>query len=798
MEKTAINFKSVLINRKVREVVKMINNEGIPFNFSFNETSFELNSDGSPVLSFSPISGIIGPNSEIPIDIIFSPCAEKHFNFNLVCNIKKKPSLLNINVKGEGYNIHDSLEMGLSDGSTAQLVAGLDNDNPIDFGVIQINEKRIKKIAVINAGKYNFDFNWKFSGKPNAAFSIKPELGTVLRGERTYCELIFNPTAVTSLKNFKASCHIVNGQSYAFTINGIGNKPLLKFSQVDIDFGTQFVLKSSLEPYSSTISITNCDVREMSVDLLPLKTDGLQAMIGKNHIMPNETISIEITFLPLEAKRYQDYLKVEVNGILSADIRITGEATEFKVEPVVIDYRSLNFGAVRVGNSVTKTGKIINKSAIPATFKIGPSATIDMLNAIGMQITPVGEITLKPKSVLNLEMKFQPQARIPAFVEEIHLENSTLGMQRHLFTITGACQGIDIKLESDTLPFGAVVQKSSTSRRIQLQNVGDVGAKFSWDSAKFWPDFSISPSEGYISPGMDISLEVTFHPNDINADVRYENLICSVEGMHDINLTLTGMCVPQPMQTDVVKYTIPVRSSETKSITISNKTNFYWHTRPIIDNPFWTGPEYFDVEPGQTKLYDLTFTPLETFGSGDAGRHEGSVFFPIPDGSGILYKLIGLADKPLSVANISREIPCKTNYTEVLTIQNWLKKPQRFKVLFDFLKPDWVMIKGPEFIDVPPLLSKDYKLSFYSYKEGVVSPKVVFKNEQNQEYAFWNLTFKSTPPGVLQTIELNTSVRAAVTKEITIFNPLQLAVNFTASSTNSDVTVAHSFTASPR
>jgi hypothetical protein len=325
--------------------------------------------------------------------------------------------------------------------------------------------------------------------------------------------------------------------------------------------------------------------------------------------------------------------------------------------------------------------------------------------------------------------------------------------------------------------------------------MGDMGAKFSFDASEFLPDFSISPSEGYISPGTDIPLEITFHPKEINQDIRYENLICHVEGMSEIYLTLTGTCISQPNQMDLVKFSVPVRGSETKGIPLVNKTNFYWHIKPIIENAYWSGPDFIDVEPGQTKTYDVNFTPLETLGLGDGGRHEGSVFFPLPDGSGLLYKLVGLADKPLSVANITKEVPCKCNFTEILQVQNWLKKPQRFKVTIELFKPEFVTLKGPEFIDVPPLMTKDYKLNFYSYKEGNVSAKIIFKNEQNQEYCYWNITFKSTTPGVLSTLDLSTIVRQTTTKELIIYNPLPVTVNFNSSCSHGDISVPHSFVA---
>ena len=43
-------------------------------------------------------------------------------------------------------------------------------------------------------------------------------------------------------------------------------------------------------------------------------------------------------------------------------------------------------------------------------------------------------------------------------------------------------------------------------------------------------------------------------------------------------------------------------------------------------------------------------------------------------------------------------------------------------------------LKYLEFIDVAPKSKRDFKLQFYSYKECVQQVKVIFKNEQTQEY----------------------------------------------------------------
>jgi hydrocephalus-inducing protein len=298
---------------------------------------------------------------------------------------------------------------------------------------------------------------------------------------------------------------------------------------------------------------------------------------------------------------------------------------------------------------------------------------------------------------------------------------------------------------------------------------------------------------------MEIAQEITFHPSELNQDIRYENIPCEIEGMSPLYLTLTGMCIPQPVQTDLLKFSAPVRSPDVKNITLLNKSTSVWHIQPIIDNEYWTGPQSIDVEIGQIKSYDLTFYPLDTNGSGEGGRHEGSIFFPLPDGTGILYRMVGNADKPMVVETISREIQCKTLLTEYLPVSNWLRRSQRFKVITEFVKAEsGVVFKGHDFIDVPPLLSKDYKFTYYAYKDGMIAFKVIFKNETTQEYLYFSLNYKGTPAGVTSTIEMTSAVRQLLAREVTIYNPLSTAVTFNGSSNNLEVSVPHTTIIQPK
>lgn len=88
--------------------------------------------------------------------------------------------------------------------------------------------------------------------------------------------------------------------------------------------------------------------------------------------------------------------------------------------------------------------------------------------------------------------------------------------------VTGSCHGLDIKLDSDAIPFGSVTVGSSSSRKLIMHNIGDIGAAFCWNIEKFKPDFKMSPLKGYIAAGMEVAFDITFTPTVISHDIRYD------------------------------------------------------------------------------------------------------------------------------------------------------------------------------------------------------------------------------------------------------------------------------------
>ncbi|CAJ1057601.1 hydrocephalus-inducing protein homolog [Xyrichtys novacula] len=160
----------------------------------------------------------------------------------------------------------------------------------------------------------------------------------------------------------------------------------------------------------------------------------------------------------------------------------------------------------------------------------------------------------------------------------------------------------------------------------------------------------------------------------------------------------------------------------------------------------------------------------------DKKKHLGFVFFSFPDGSGMLYSLQGTAEPPKPEDTIPHELPAKTYQTQMIPVHNWLSKQQRFCVLMEILNPDktdaTVSLSGFEYIDVPSLSKRDYKMCFYTYKEGQFNTKVMFQNRTSGEYLFYLVSFKVTSPGVISSIELETAVRWMILATVQVENPL--------------------------
>uniref|UniRef100_A0A8C8TUT7 HYDIN, axonemal central pair apparatus protein n=1 Tax=Peromyscus maniculatus bairdii TaxID=230844 RepID=A0A8C8TUT7_PERMB len=794
LDKSHLNFSSLLIGREVRETVKIINKEEHGFNFAFQDNSrFSEGFNNSLVVC--PMEGWIPPLSSFPIDIFFTPKQEGDVNFNLICNVKRKAHPLTLNVKAEGYTMNAEVKCRDRTGSTTLLMSN--QINTINFYEVELNECVQCEFNFINTGKFNFSYQAELSG-PKALLQyldFTPTDNSVDVGQSEPANLSFQPYQKCVLKGLELRIKISHGPTFICNILGCAVSPAVHFSFTSHNFGTCFIYQAGMPPYKQTLVVTNKEETSMSLDCLYTNTTHVEVNFNVDVIKPGKTLEIPITFYPREAISYRELIPFEINGLSQQTVEIRGKGTEMKILVLDPANRIVKLGAVLPGQVVKKTVSIMNNSLAQLTFNQSVMFSIpELQEAKVITLEPFHNITLKPKEICKLEITFAPKKRIPLFSEEVFME--WMGLLRPLFLLSGCCQALEISLDQDHLPFGPVVYQTQATKRILMMNTGDVGARFKWDVKKFKPHFTISPEEGYITSGMEVALEVTYHPTEIGKESLYKNILCFIQGGNPLCLTLSGICVGPPAVKEVVNFNCQVRSRHTQTILLSNRTNQTWNLHPIFEGEHWEGPEFITLEAHQqNKPYEITYKPRTM--NLENRKHQGTLFFPLPDGTGWLYALHGTAELPKAVANIYREVPCKTPYTELLPISNWLNKPQRFRVIVEMIKPERpdlsVTMKGLDYIDVLSGSKKDYKLNFFSHKEGLYTAKVIFRNEVTSEFLYYTVSFRVIPSGIIKTIQMTTSVRQNASASIKLENPLPYSVTFSTECKLNDISLPSQF-----
>lgn len=168
---------------------------------------------------------------------------------------------------------------------------------------------------------------------------------------------------------------------------------------------------------------------------------------------------------------------------------------------------------------------------------------------------------------------------------------------------------------------------------------------------------------GFLAPGQHVKVQVTLHPQSVCADIRVDNVPCHIEGRHEpLHLSLSGSASESARVESTLNFQCRVRESASQQIVLKNPSSQHWTLKPKIDSSVWSGKELVMVPAYETVEYSLTYRPLSKTKEGDA--HKGTVFFPIPDGTGLLYKLQGTSTDPAPIAVLQRYDPPTSNCPE--------------------------------------------------------------------------------------------------------------------------------------
>eukprot|EP01041_Mallomonas_annulata_P003640 gene3640-7257_t len=813
-----LDFHSVLVGGEGGvETIYLENLEHLMFNFSFDKTSLvQLEGTNGSILDISPKSGSIAPHGKVPITLTFKPQEEILYNFNINCEVKRKPKKLSLNVKGEGYAVHPVIKLeqdASSDSSGKQLMPlrPAPAVNYLDFGAVQVLDTVSRSMTVLNAGKYNFDYIWDTDAMGgNISLSGGKLCGTLQKaGELSY-HILFSPHKETNLDGAMLSFTVAGKYTYNIVARGSGVKPALRFSFLHHDFGPCFITSpgGSTVVEETLLRIANHDpTANISVECTFQKTRALWAECQPTVLDPGAAVDIPIRFAPRDVKDYSFILPFIVNGTSKVNVTISGRGINARLELVNQTQRRLNFGVVDVHNETRRTVNIVNRAKKALSVQLLEDAVYGAgaLQERFVTFSPQNEFILQPKEIAGIQIIFNPTRRVAQFTEDLNISYG--GITRKLLSVSGKAQGADVSLDTDSMPFGTVVLDSQKVRKLRLDNTGDLPVSYEWVEATFGNHFRITPLSGKLAPGTETSFDVTFRPGFVDADIRQENITLLIPGLSSLLLTCSGMCVSQPSDSvQTLKFESLARKAQEKNVKLSNPSDKDWFVSPTLEGIHWHCPHELKVPARGSAELVITYLPVTMaikppekvappptkkaqtsrpaspdehsmmdvgLGAG-VGGHHGKLFVALPDGSAQLYNLLGYAGPPELSGVVSVETPAKKPVNFSLKLHNWISEPQTFVTNIEINeKPSPAsFIVAANAVEVGPNGTKEFNARFSSYVEGITKATITFTNPNTGEYCFYSIVARTTTAEVLETISIESPVRQTARYVITADNPL--------------------------
>jgi hydrocephalus-inducing protein len=784
-----VDFGPLLLGGKNKEVIKLKNLDYLPYQFNFNRNSIKGENEYADSLNIEPMSGVLNGDSEIPLTVTFKPKIEGHYNYNIICNVAQKPRPINLNVKGIGYMLHHAIYLN---NTTAVLNPNVLNE--IDFGNIYVNEKKIRTISIKNNGDFNFDFMIKKSSFNYV--SIMPETATVKTGSKLDLEVIFNP-----LKDYKLrpnlhtfTLSIVSGPIYHFKLNGGARKPSVEVSFSSYDFGPCFVMKTPIKK-TVILKMRNMDDSAISIEPLFEKKSYLEVQLFSGQVLlpfdkdhpETSVLDIPIHFTAREIGKIDEIISFDINQLHKVDVRIQGEGVPMRLDLKRPEDSFIDFGICSVGSNNTMLIPIANHSRSEIKIDFDVDKQLEELRKLFIAVLPKGPFVVNAKESKDIEISFNPNIRVNSFKKEIRYKIVENDETVQMLTLQGASQGMDLKLMEDSINFGSVVVGSKLTKKTQLNNLGDMGAKFEWDTTFCKSFFTITPKKGFLPSNDSVLFQIEFHPTvteDHNFTIR-----CHIENGNPIMMTLKGKGTSQVTEgLQTLKFESVVRTKTSQKVSIKNptgekimiKANFTTTTDRF--KGFFFGQEGIQIAPNDKADYEINYLPLTMTANAKAPKikdeaHEGRIFFPMPDGSALSYNLSGKSNPPAVIETIAVSFKAKSDNIQIINLKNWLKEAQRLAVIIEpDTKDDSVIIIGTNTIDLPAESSKKYKLNLYALKQGAHRVTVTFRNTNTDEFIFYVLNLTITPADPIESFELTSVVRESVKKVVSILNPLDRQV----------------------
>ena len=133
---------------------------------------------------------------------------------------------------------------------------------------------------------------------------------------------------------------------------------------------------------------------------------------------------------------------------------------------------------------------------------------------------------------------------LPALTESPQAATfSSALVPRKLFSVGASCVAADLALDTDSLSMGVVFVNTSATKRVKITNTGDVGCTYAISLEKLQRDLKIFPVTGFLAPGENATLDITYNPVSAGEFTAYARCLLDGQPLAAQPLVISGILI---------------------------------------------------------------------------------------------------------------------------------------------------------------------------------------------------------------------------------------------------------------
>lgn len=303
----------------------------------------------------------------------------------------------------------------------------------VDFGSVTIGQYAVRTVSLFNDGISPADFSAipvassVFTVNSSACKNVAPQSSCLV-------QFTFTPNAagIASLDNLAPS---QGPHSNTLSLQGLGTQELLSLSTDELVFSP---LEVGSNPASMSVSILNAGVR--NVNNIQTSFTGNFAVVHNcpSALTPNSTCQVTVTYNPQSVENAAGVLTI-ASSLGSQSVALSAKTIETKAALAIKSGSSADFGAIKVGQSVTRQFTFSNTGSVALT---GISPTVDLTT--GSEVTVKSttcSTSLAVGSNCDITLEYKPTAG-GSIVGSLKVVSSAKASP-HTVAITGSATAVD-------------------------------------------------------------------------------------------------------------------------------------------------------------------------------------------------------------------------------------------------------------------------------------------------------------------------------------------------------------------